>query len=195
MTTFGQLCLLAAFVASGYAAFACFVGWRAQSLRLQRVGGCRRRCRRPGADAGQRDPRRGLVVTTISVSPMWPNTPAGSLPWHYALSAFWVGQAGSLLLWAWSVGVLAMIYRFWPRRTLSPLREPAFAILMAYQCFLVAIMVFGADPMQPSLAVPREGGGLEPGAATSGHAAAPAGGVPRLCRLRDSLCPGRRGAA
>ena len=93
---------------------------------------------------------------------MWPNTPAGSLPWHYALSAFWVGQAGSLLFWAWSVGVLAMVYRFWPRRTPSPLREPAFAILMAYQCFLVAIMVFGADPMQPSLAVPREGDGLSP---------------------------------
>ena len=90
------------------------------------------------------------------------NIPAELLPWHYALSAFWVGQAGSLLFWAWSVGVLAMIYRFWPRRTASPLREPAFAILMAYQCFLVAIMVFGADPMQPSLVVPREGGGLSP---------------------------------
>ena len=85
-----------------------------------------------------------------------------SLAWYYALSAFWVGQAGSLLFWAWSVGVLAMIYRFWPRRTPSPLREPAFAILMAYQCFLVAIMVFGADPMQPSLTVPREGAGLSP---------------------------------
>ena len=55
-----------------------------------------------------------------------------------------------------------MIYRFWPRRTPSPLREPAFAVLMAYQCFLVAIMVFGADPMQPSLAIPRDGDGLSP---------------------------------
>ena len=43
-----------------------------------------------------------------------------SLAWYYALSAFWVGQAGSLLFWAWSVGVLAMIYRFWPRRTPEP---------------------------------------------------------------------------
>ena len=33
---------------------------------------------------------------------------------------------------------------------------------MAYQCFLVAIMVFGADPMQPSLTVPRDGDGLSP---------------------------------
>ena len=84
------------------------------------------------------------------------------MPWYYALSAFWVGQAGSLLLWAWSVGVLAMVYRFWPRGEPSPLRQPAFAILMAYQFFLVAIMVFGANPMEPSLAVPRDGAGLGP---------------------------------
>jgi cytochrome c-type biogenesis protein CcmF len=85
-----------------------------------------------------------------------------SLAWCYSLAAFWVGQAGSLLFWAWSLGVLAMIYRFWPRRTPSPLIEPAFAVIMAYQCFLVAIMVFGADPMQPGLTVPRDGDGLSP---------------------------------
>ena len=67
-----------------------------------------------------------------------------------------------MLFWAWSVGVLAMIYRFWPRCMPSPLRDPAFAILTAFQGFLVAIMVFGADPMQPSLVLPREGGGLSP---------------------------------
>ena len=37
MTTFGQFCLLAAFVATGYAAFACFVGWRCQHRLLQRA--------------------------------------------------------------------------------------------------------------------------------------------------------------
>ena len=117
------------------------------------------------------------------------------LPWYYALSAFWVGQAGSLLFWAWSVGVLAMIYRFWPRRTASPLREPAFAILMAYQCFLVAVMVFGADPMQPSLAVPRDGGGLSPLLQHPAMLLHPPVVFLGLCRLRDSLCLGRRGAA
>ena len=34
---------------------------------------------------------------------------------------------------------------------------------MAYQCFLTAIMMFGADPMQPSLVVPRDGAGDGPG--------------------------------
>ena len=116
------------------------------------------------------------------------------LPWYYALSAFWVGQAGSLLFWAWLVGVLAMVYRFWPRRTPSPLREPALAILMAYQCFLVAMMVFGADPMQPSLIVPAKAAGSVR-CCNIRRCCCTRPCVPRLCRLRDPLCPGRRGAA
>ncbi|NIQ99878.1 MAG: c-type cytochrome biogenesis protein CcmF, partial [Gemmatimonadales bacterium] len=39
---------------------------------------------------------------------------------------------------------------------------PAFGILMAYVGFLVAAMVFGADPMEPSIEAPREGLGLDP---------------------------------
>ena len=161
MTTFGQLCLLAAFVASGYAAFACFVGWKCQHRLLQRAG----------IGAGVVGFLLLTLVSAILAEALLTQDfrfayvaqySSRLLPWYYALSAFWVGQAGSLLFWAWSVGILAMIYRFWPRRTPSPLREPAFAILMAYQCFLVAIMVFGADPMQPSLVIPREGGGLSP---------------------------------
>ena len=98
-----------------------------------------------------------------------------SLAWHYALSAFWVGQAGSLLLWAWLVGILAMVYRFWPEKmgtgtsrragfmgfsrsgsepvpifSPSGLRSPAFAILMAYQCFLVAMMIFATTRCSPA---------------------------------------------
>ena len=161
MTAFGQLCLLTAFVANGYGAFACFVAWRRQHLLLQRAG--------TGAGiAGVLALTLVSVILTVALLTRdfrfayVAQYSSRLLPWYYALSAFWVGQAGSLLFWAWSVGVLAMIYRFWPQRTSSPLREPAFAILMAYQCFLIAIMVFGADPMQPSLTRPSEGDGLNP---------------------------------
>ena len=161
MTTFGQLCLLAAFVASGYAALP--ASWAGNANIV-----C---CNAPESAPALSAFWLLTLVSAILAEALLikdfrfayvAQYSSRLLPWYYALSAFWVGQAGSLLFWAWSVGVLAMIYRFWPRRTPSPLREPAFAILMAYQCFLVAIMVFGADPMQPSLAVPREGGGLSP---------------------------------
>ena len=158
MIAFGQFCLLAAFIATGYAAFACFVGWRGQRPWLDRVG----------AAAGVVGSLTVTLAGAILVAALLGKDfrfayvtqySSQSLAWYYSLSAFWVGQAGSLLLWAWLVGILAMIYRFWPRRTPSPLGQPAFAILMAYQCFLVAMMLFGADPMQPSLTVPRDGAG------------------------------------
>ena len=84
------------------------------------------------------------------------------LPWHYSLSAFWVGQAGSLLLWAWFVAALAIVYRFAAGRRGQEFRDLAFGTLMAYLCFLVTIMVFAADPMQPSLVARHTGDGLSP---------------------------------
>ena len=83
------------------------------------------------------------------------------LPWNYALSAFWVGQAGSLLLWAWLVGIVAAAYRLGDRGESTTIREIAFGTQMAFLCFLVTILVFAADPMQPSL-VRTSGDGLVP---------------------------------
>ncbi|MDC0935996.1 cytochrome c-type biogenesis CcmF C-terminal domain-containing protein, partial [Pirellulales bacterium] len=84
------------------------------------------------------------------------------LPWHYGLSALWVGQAGSLLLWAWFLGLLAMLFRRLSPRRGDPLREATFGLLMAFYCFLIATMVFAADPMAGSIGTPREGAGLSP---------------------------------
>ena len=78
------------------------------------------------------------------------------------LSALWVGQAGSLLLWAWLLGLVILAYRLLARRDVAPLAEPAFGVAMTYLCFLVALMIFGADPMEPSIGTPREGLGLSP---------------------------------
>jgi cytochrome c biogenesis factor len=55
-------------------------------------------------------------------------------------------------------------FRFGPRRSppAEPLRLHAFGILMGYLCFLIAIMVFAADPMAASVSPPAEGAGLSP---------------------------------
>jgi cytochrome c-type biogenesis protein CcmF len=83
------------------------------------------------------------------------------LPWHYCLSALWVGQAGSLLLWAWMMGVLAMLLCM-SCPTNSDVHHTAFGLLLGNLCFLVAVMVFAADPMAPSLIAADEGAGLSP---------------------------------
>jgi cytochrome c-type biogenesis protein CcmF len=83
------------------------------------------------------------------------------LPWRYCLSALWVGQAGSLLLWAWMTSALAMVLRLTPASDRN-LRDSAFGLVMANVCFLVAVMVFAADPMAESRIVADEGAGLSP---------------------------------
>ena len=161
MNTFGQLWLLGALVGSGYAAFACTAAGQREQSPL----------RRTGLVAGVFSVVALTVVAGVLVWALLVGDfgfsyvrqySSRQLPWHYALSALWVGQSGSLLLWAWLLGVLALAYRFWPRRRQSPLRQPAFGLLMGYLCFLVAVMVFGADPMQRSLGTPQDGAGLSP---------------------------------
>ncbi len=161
MRILGELCLLSAFVGSGFAAFACLMGGR-RSHRALRAGGL------VAAAASV------LALTAVLLVLAWAlvekdfrfayvaQYSSSLLPWHYSLSALWVGQAGSLLLWAWFSGALALLLRFWPNPQPNRLREPAFGILMACLCFLAAIMVFAADPMKPSISPSQDGAGLSP---------------------------------
>jgi cytochrome c-type biogenesis protein CcmF len=83
------------------------------------------------------------------------------LPWQYCLSALWVGQAGSLLLWAWMMGAMAILVRIVPSMSVE-LRNTAFGLVMGNVCFLVVVMVFAADPMAASLIPADDGAGLSP---------------------------------
>lgn len=161
MRMMGQICLLAAFVGVGYAAFACVLGARWQRRTLLRTG-------HASAVGGM------FALTVVMAVLFWAllvkdfsfnyvaQYSSQQLPWHYSLSALWVGQAGSLLLWAWMLGLLALTFRFWPWKQRSALRDPAFGLLMGYCGFLTATMVFAADPMEANIAPGEEGAGLSP---------------------------------
>jgi len=161
MTSMGQLCLLMAMICSGYAAFAAIVGARSESRGLGRsaIGAA---CTAfvaltvvivvLGYALVTKD-FRFEYVTQYS-DPL--------LPWHYSLSALWVGQAGSLLVWGWFVAALAVIFRFTSRHGPRELRELAFGTQMTYLGFLLAIMIFAADPMAPALVPGAKGEGLSP---------------------------------
>lgn len=161
MRILGQLCLLAAFVSTGYAAFACLMGARWKNRAMQRSG--------LWSAAG------GIVALTVVMIVLgWAlvakdftfhyvaQYSSRLLPWNYSLSALWVGQSGSLLLWTWMLGLLALVFRFLGGKKTNRLREPAFGILMAYCCFLTATMVFAADPMEANIAPRDDGAGLSP---------------------------------
>lgn len=160
MTSLGPLCLLLALVGSGYAAFVHLAGGPRCPRALRRAAGLGTALSFAALTAVVvvlgwalvvRDFRFDYVVRYSS----------RLLSWHYALSALWVGQAGSLLLWAWVMAAVACLLRGLPAAD-TELRDTATGALLANLCFLTAIMVFAADPLKPSLGTPREGMGLSP---------------------------------
>jgi cytochrome c-type biogenesis protein CcmF len=161
MRTAGELCLLVALVASGFAAFACIAGERAGFAKIVR--------------AGLLAAVLSFVMLSVCMGVLaWAllakdfsfdyvaNYASRKLPPHYSLSALWVGQAGSLLLWAWMTSALFLVFRIAQRKRSKPLLDVATGLGIGYVCFLVAIMVFAADPMKANIAVAEEGAGLSP---------------------------------
>lgn len=160
MRSIGQICLLTSLVCSGYAAFVYLAYSDQQHRRLRRIAtwsGCIASIALCGVVAIL---AWGLLVRDFEFDYV-ARYSSRLLSWHYALSALWVGQAGSLLLWAWMLAGMAILFRFLP--TADPvLRDSAFGMLMMYLCFLTGLMVFAADPCQASLVVRQEGLGLSP---------------------------------
>lgn len=159
MRILGELGLQAAFVAAGYAAFASLLAGRAGFEQLARRGVqaavvCLAALLTTLAVLGH-----ALLVKDFSFEYVAHYT-SQSLPWQYRLSALWVGQAGSLLLWTFFSAALAML--FFATSPSCELRRPAFGLLMANVAFLLAVMVFAADPMKAALTPRREGLGLSP---------------------------------
>ncbi len=113
MVFFSQFCLLAAFCSLGYAVFGCTAGLWQERRSLLRSGEI-------SAFFGV----ACLTIVTIVLArafiekdfhfayvTQYSNL---DLPWYYSLSAFWVGQSGSLLFWTWLLGIAAICFRFWP---------------------------------------------------------------------------------
>jgi cytochrome c-type biogenesis protein CcmF len=160
MRVLGEICLLLSLVSTGYAAF----------LSILRQGDAHQLRQRVAGFAAA----VGLVALTVTMIVLAlalvsrdfrfeyvAQYASRLLPWQYCLSALWVGQAGSLLLWAWMIGVLAMMLRVLPGLD-RDLCRTAFGLVMGNACFLVAVMVFAADPMAPNLTAATEGLGLSP---------------------------------
>jgi cytochrome c-type biogenesis protein CcmF len=160
MRSVGQLCLLMTLVGSGYAAFVCTLIPLDQHRRLRKLATA---C---GIIAAATLTTSMLILAVALVAKDFSFAYVAQyssrlLSWQYSLAALWVGQAGSLLLWAWVLAALALVFRFLPTAD-ARLRETAFGLLMANLCFMTAVLVFAADPMKASLAIPDEGLGLSP---------------------------------
>ncbi len=85
-----------------------------------------------------------------------------ALPGPYKFSALWSGQEGSLLLWAWLLGIYGFVLRMTHKRDVR-LYAYAGTILAAIQVFFLSILNFAAPPFALFRgAIPEDGNGLNP---------------------------------
>lgn len=80
----------------------------------------------------------------------------------YKLTAFWAGQDGSLLLWAWLLSFFSGIVLVQNRRTHLDLMPYVQATLMANQAFLLGVVDLLSNPFTRLPYLPVDGRGLNP---------------------------------
>lgn len=84
------------------------------------------------------------------------------MSWPYLLSAFWAGNAGSLLLWGWLVSLFAVVIVLWKREPTKELVPHASSVLMLTAAFFLVLLIFVVNPFEKLSVVPVDGNGLNP---------------------------------
>jgi cytochrome c-type biogenesis protein CcmF len=85
-----------------------------------------------------------------------------SMPPELVAAAFYSGQAGSLLYWAWSLSILASIVVLQNRDRNRVLMPYVIAVLMGVVGFFGLLLAFVASPFERLAVVPADGVGLNP---------------------------------
>ena len=170
MAIFGTLAI---YVALALAAYNLFAG--AIALRLMATGQPARVPPEQLADSARRAGIAGFAaITAAALALVWAvfandfsiayivEHSNRALPAPYKFAALWSGQEGSLLLWAWLLGIYGLVLRLM-HRTDVRLYAYAGTILAAVQVFFTAMLVFAAPPFALTQgAIPEDGNGLNP---------------------------------
>jgi len=78
------------------------------------------------------------------------------------LSAWWAGQAGSLLFWSWLLAVFAGAVLIQNRRQNHELTPYTLSVIMAILAFFLGVVLFAENPFEKLPATPADGLGLNP---------------------------------
>lgn len=80
----------------------------------------------------------------------------------YTVTAFWAGQAGSLLLWAWMLSAYTALVVLGNRRKNRGFMPFVLTTLAAVSSFFILLICFVESPFEKLSFVPDNGGGLNP---------------------------------
>jgi cytochrome c-type biogenesis protein CcmF len=161
MTQLGSNALLIALVLSVYAATAAVVGARRGYPEL--VGSARNAVFVVGGmtTVAAVALLYALITRDFSLEYVASYT-SRDLPLFYTMSAFWAGQAGSLLLWAWTLALLSVAVLIQYRDEQRELLPYVTAVLMTTEAFFLTLMVFASSPFARLGFTPPDGQGLNP---------------------------------
>ena len=102
-----------------------------------------------------------LITKDYSVFYVYQNT-RNSQSLLYTWTAFWGGNAGSLLFWAAGLGVFSAIAVTTNWRSQYRLMPYVMAVLMGIGLFFILLMIFVAQPFRRLTFIPPDGQGLNP---------------------------------
>ncbi|TVM33084.1 heme lyase CcmF/NrfE family subunit [Oceanidesulfovibrio marinus] len=86
------------------------------------------------------------------------------LPLFYRITAFWAGQAGSLLFWAWATAVFCAAFMLSPgyRRLAAPTRQWFWTLFLLMEGFFMLLLTCWSNPFIAMSPSPMDGRGLNP---------------------------------
>jgi len=85
-----------------------------------------------------------------------------SLPMIYKISAFWAGQAGSLLFWGWLISIVAFIEIFRIKNYSIEHKSGVFFIIALTVTFFLVLTNFVTNPFKTLDFVIPDGNGMNP---------------------------------
>ncbi|MGQ0794314.1 MAG: heme lyase CcmF/NrfE family subunit [Deltaproteobacteria bacterium] len=102
-----------------------------------------------------------LVTRDFSLKYVASNT-SRDLSTVYTVTAFWAGQAGSLLLWAWILSIYTALVVLLNRGKSRLMMPYVLATLAGVSCFFIYLIAFVESPFEKLPFTPNDGRGLNP---------------------------------
>src|SRR5689334_18645021 len=163
MSALGQICIVGAFALALYSIVSSLVGVRVRSRELIASGQNAAWAVTGLITAASLTLLVAFATHDFSLRYVWDHS-SRAMPIDLILAAFYSGQQGSLLYWAWTLSIFSAVV-LWQQRKPGPHRlfmPYVVAVLMLVEAFMTLLLGFVATPFEALPRPPADGVGLNP---------------------------------
>src|SRR4030088_3212707 len=149
MSSLGQICIVGAFGLALYAIVSSIAGVRVRSHELISSGQHARWAVTGLVTAASVTLLAALAVHDFSLRYVWEHS-SRAMSMDLVLAAFYSGQQGSLLYWAWTLSIFSAIV-LWQQRSPGPQRAfmpYVVVVLMCIEAFMTLLLGFVNTPFE-----------------------------------------------